>query len=255
MANFRRRHKKKKEKRKQAMALAAKDWMRGVVALRSTDGVELVVPKAEARRYGTKVKDGIRHHHWFDRAYGGAARSSNGYSLVHLSVRSDTLFRVIHYSNRQASDPGTGSRDAAKFARDLDHATLFDLVLAAESLGNQGLLDLTCHTVADMIRGKSPTQIRAMFGIGPPQGKKTKNKLMTPEQKEALELEERALRALHTVRCHEFTIYDPKHNCFLYTRFFYFCNMAFFDHDKECECYQFFYLFNSSPYSLIYLAI
>jgi hypothetical protein len=175
------------------------------------------------------------------------------YSLVHLSVRSDVLFRVIHYSNRQASGPG--SWDAAKFSRDLDHATLFDLVLAPESLGNQGLLDLTCHTVADMIRDKLPTQIRAMFGIRPPQGKKTKNKLMTPEQKEALELEERALRALHTVPCHEFTIYDPKHNCFLYTRFFYFCNMAFFDHDKECECYQFFYLFNSSPYSLIYLAI
>jgi hypothetical protein len=63
MGKFQRRHKKKKEKRKQAMTLAAKDWMRGVVVLRSTDGMELVVPKAEARRYGTKVEDGIRHHH------------------------------------------------------------------------------------------------------------------------------------------------------------------------------------------------
>jgi hypothetical protein len=44
MGNLRRRHEKKKEKRKQAMTLAAKDWMRGVVVLRSTDGVELVVP-------------------------------------------------------------------------------------------------------------------------------------------------------------------------------------------------------------------
>jgi hypothetical protein len=100
-------------------------------------------------------------------------------------------------------------------------------VLAAESLRNQRLLDLTCRTITDMIHGKSPAQIRAMFGIRPP----------PPDQKPTttLELEERALRALHAVRCHKYTVYDPKRHCFLYTRLLRFNNYAFFDHDKECE--------------------
>ncbi|CAN8312667.1 unnamed protein product [Cochlearia groenlandica] len=47
----------------------------------------------------------------------------------------------------------------------VDQPILFDLILAANYLNIQGLLDLTCKTVADMMRGKTPEQIREHFNI------------------------------------------------------------------------------------------
>ncbi|GJN29358.1 hypothetical protein PR202_gb17579 [Eleusine coracana subsp. coracana] len=47
----------------------------------------------------------------------------------------------------------------------VDQATLFDLILAANYLDIKGLLDLTCQTVADMIKGNTPEQIRQTFNI------------------------------------------------------------------------------------------
>ncbi|XP_074275679.1 SKP1-like protein 1A [Silene latifolia] len=47
----------------------------------------------------------------------------------------------------------------------VDHDTLFDLILAANYLNIKGLLDLTCKTVADMMKGKTPDEIRKTFHI------------------------------------------------------------------------------------------
>ncbi|KAH9613170.1 hypothetical protein KSS87_022154, partial [Heliosperma pusillum] len=47
----------------------------------------------------------------------------------------------------------------------VDQSTLFDLILAANYLNIQNLLDLTCQTVADMIKGKTPEEIRKTFNI------------------------------------------------------------------------------------------
>lgn len=42
---------------------------------------------------------------------------------------------------------------------------LFDLILAANFLDIKGLLDLGCKTVANMIKGKTPEQIRLELDI------------------------------------------------------------------------------------------
>ena len=62
----------------------------------------------------------------------------------------------------------------------VDQGTLFQLILPANYLNIKELLDLTCHSVASMIRGKSPEEIRKAFNI--------KNDF-TPEEEEEVRRE------------------------------------------------------------------
>merc|ERR1711890_152296 len=48
---------------------------------------------------------------------------------------------------------------------DVDHGMLFELILAANYLEIKGLLDLSCKTVANMMKGKSAEEIRTIFNI------------------------------------------------------------------------------------------
>ncbi|KAH3732118.1 cytosolic glycoprotein FP21 [Pelomyxa schiedti] len=56
----------------------------------------------------------------------------------------------------------------------VDQETLFQLILAANYLDIKPLLDLTCKTVALMMKGKTPAEIRKTFNILTP----------TPEEEE-----------------------------------------------------------------------
>eukprot|EP00042_Codosiga_hollandica_P018586 m.54917 g.54917 ORF g.54917 m.54917 type:complete len:172 (-) comp48819_c0_seq2:141-656(-) len=47
----------------------------------------------------------------------------------------------------------------------VDQGTLFELILAANFLDVKAMLDLTCKTVANMIKGKKAEEIRRTFNI------------------------------------------------------------------------------------------
>lgn len=121
------------------------------------------------------------------------------------NVDGKTLARVIEFAKHEAalkaraearaSRPASDAdkeeekkdeEDRKKFeesyANDLknDQSALFDVILASNYLNIKSLLDLTCKTVAGMIKGKSPEEIRQQFNI--------KNDF-TPEEEEEVRKE------------------------------------------------------------------
>ncbi|CAO2148796.1 unnamed protein product [Urochloa humidicola] len=162
-----------------------------MITLKSSDGEEFEVEEAVAMESQT-----IRHMIEDDCA-------DNGIPLP--NVNSKILSKVIEYCNKHvhaaaaaAAASKAGSDDAGAAAANstaasgedlknwdadfvkVDQATLFDLILAANYLNIKGLLDLTCQTVADMIKGKTPEEIRKTFNI--------KNDF-TPEEEEEIRRE------------------------------------------------------------------
>ncbi|CAM0957718.1 unnamed protein product [Alopecurus aequalis] len=85
------------------------------------------------------------------------------------NVGSKILAKVIQYCNKHVAGATSGEQEDlksfdAKFI-EVDQATLFDVILAVNYLDIKGLLDLSCQTVADMIKGKSVEDIRKTFNI------------------------------------------------------------------------------------------
>ncbi|XP_020152728.1 SKP1-like protein 1 [Aegilops tauschii subsp. strangulata] len=151
--------------------MATEEGEKKMITLKSSDGEEFQVEEAVAMESQT-----IRHMIEDDCA-------DNGIPLP--NVDSKILSKVIEYCKKhvQASPKLADSTDASSSistaaaapAEDLksfdaefvkvDQATLFDLILATNYLNIKGLLDLTCQTVADMIKGKTPEEIRKTFNI------------------------------------------------------------------------------------------
>nr|CDP92047.1 BMA-SKR-2, isoform f [Brugia malayi] len=108
------------------------------------------------------------------------------------SVNSAILKKVIHWCEYHKDDPIPPEDNDNKEKRTddisswdveflkVDQGTLFELILAANYLDIKGLLDVTCKTVANMIKGKSPEEIRRTFNI--------KNDF-TPEEEEQIRKE------------------------------------------------------------------
>ncbi|KAJ7967147.1 SKP1-like protein [Quillaja saponaria] len=106
------------------------------------------------------------------------------------NVTGQILAKVIEYCKKHVEAGVTNDKDIktsddtlknwdAEFVK-VDQGTLFDLILAANYLNIKSLLDLTCQTVADMIKGKTPEEIRKTFNI--------KNDF-TPEEEEEVRRE------------------------------------------------------------------
>jgi S-phase kinase-associated protein 1 len=90
------------------------------------------------------------------------------------NVTGKILAKVIEYCNKHVEIPSSEEEkprnedDLKAWDKDfvnVDQATLFELILAANYLNIKNLLDLTCQTVADMIKGNTPEEIRKLFNI------------------------------------------------------------------------------------------
>mmetsp|Transcript_9753 Transcript_9753/g.11312 ORF Transcript_9753/g.11312 Transcript_9753/m.11312 type:complete len:194 (+) Transcript_9753:122-703(+) len=94
------------------------------------------------------------------------------------NVKSEVLKKVIEFCEHHLAEPMTEvekplkSQNMADVVQkwyadfvDLEQVLLFELILAANYMDIKPLLDLTCATVASMIKGKTPDEIRATFNI------------------------------------------------------------------------------------------
>jgi len=86
-----------------------------------------------------------------------------------------TVLEFCKFKRENASD-----EEIQNWIKNFPQPTLFEIILAANALGFKSLLDLSCQCVANMIKGKSPEQIRQTFGI--------KNDF-TPEEEEKVRRE------------------------------------------------------------------
>ncbi|XP_060858162.1 S-phase kinase-associated protein 1-like [Metopolophium dirhodum] len=92
-------------------------------------------------------------------------------------VKAGILKKVIQWATYHKDDPPPAEDDEGLEKRTddicswdidflkVDQGTLFELILAANYLDIKGLLDVTSKTVANMIKGKTPDEIRKNFNI------------------------------------------------------------------------------------------
>eukprot|EP00057_Strongylocentrotus_purpuratus_P035446 XP_799167.4 PREDICTED: S-phase kinase-associated protein 1 isoform X1 [Strongylocentrotus purpuratus] len=93
------------------------------------------------------------------------------------NVNSTILKKVLQWCHYHKDDPPPPEDDENREKRTddicahdqeflkVDQGTLFELILAANYLDIKGLLDATCKTVANMIKGKTSEEIRKTFNI------------------------------------------------------------------------------------------
>ncbi|CAJ2633187.1 SKP1-like protein 1A-like [Trifolium pratense] len=131
------------------------------ITLKSSDGQSFEVDEAVARESQT-IK-----HVLDDRA--------DDKEIPIPEVNSKILAKVIEYCKKHV-EAATASSDEKHNAENnlmvwdsefinVDKFTVFELIRASNYLDIKNLSDLSCSTVADMLRGKSTEEIREMFDI------------------------------------------------------------------------------------------
>ena len=94
------------------------------------------------------------------------------------NVTTNILKKVIEFGEHHLEEPMTEiekplkSHNMAQVVQqwyatfvDVEQSILFELILAANFMDIKPLLDLTCATIASMIKGKTPEEIRQTFNI------------------------------------------------------------------------------------------
>jgi S-phase kinase-associated protein 1 len=96
--------------------------------------------------------------------------------IILPNVKHATLTKVLAYCEYHKDDVAlTEEQQAEEKAKNIEGwdkdfvpvelAPLFELILAANFLDIKPLLDLTCKSVAHMLRGKTPDEIKNIFGV------------------------------------------------------------------------------------------
>eukprot|EP00051_Salpingoeca_urceolata_P024255 m.423414 g.423414 ORF g.423414 m.423414 type:complete len:169 (-) comp20211_c2_seq3:4819-5325(-) len=136
-----------------------------IVKLRSSDERDFEVPVSVAKMSVT-IKNMLEDLGWED----------DDMPIPLPNVTGAILEKVIAYCTQHKDDPVLTEEQAlekrteeitgwdADFTK-VDQGTLFEMILAANFLDIKPMLDLTCKTVANMIKGKTAEEIRLHFNI------------------------------------------------------------------------------------------
>jgi len=140
---------------------------KSVITLISNDGVTMQVDRQVAER-SMLIKN------MMDDLGDSAAETDVPIPNVNESV----LKKVIEWCDHHKTDPPASAdddSDSRKKTTDIDEwdqkfmqvdqEMLFEIILASNYLDIKPLLDVGCKTVANMIKGKSPEEIRKTFNI------------------------------------------------------------------------------------------
>lgn len=138
------------------------------ITLKTNDGAEMTVPLDVAKRSMllTNLIDDL-----------GLDVAAN--SPVPLpNVTEPVLQKIVEWCEHHRNDPlptADDDNESRKKTTDIDEwdqkymqvdqEMLFEIILAANYMDIKALLDVGCKTVANMIKGKSPEEIRKTFNI------------------------------------------------------------------------------------------
>lgn len=147
-------------------AAAPTDAPANSVKLTTSDNAELVVDREVAER-SILIKNLLED-------LGG----DNDEAIPIPNVNEAVMKKVLEWCEHHRKDPPASQdddSDSRKKSTDIDEwdqkfmqvdqEMLFEIILAANYLDIKALLDVGCKTVANMIKGKSPDEIRKTFNI------------------------------------------------------------------------------------------
>ncbi|KAF2086981.1 E3 ubiquitin ligase complex SCF subunit sconC [Saccharata proteae CBS 121410] len=136
------------------------------IVLTTSDGVDITVERAVAER-SILIKNLLED-----------LGTGTGEPIPIPNVNEQVMRKVIEWCAQHKKDPptiGDDDSDSRKKSTDIeewdqkfmqvDQEMLFEIILAANYLDIKALLDVGCKTVANMIKGKSPDEIRKTFNI------------------------------------------------------------------------------------------
>lgn len=138
------------------------------ITLKTNDGAEMTVPLDVAKRsiLLTNLIDDLG----MDVATTSAVPLPN--------VTESVLQKIIEWCEHHRNDPLPTADDDNESRKktteidewdqkymQVDQEMLFEIILAANYMDIKALLDVGCKTVANMIKGKSPDEIRKTFNI------------------------------------------------------------------------------------------
>ena len=138
------------------------------ITLQSSDKVELTIDR-KAAELSVLIHDLLED----------IGESATTEAIPIANVNGVILAKVIEWCKHHCNDPPVTSTDDDTNSRkktadidewdqnllQVDQDTLFQIILAANYLDIKALVDVGCKTVANMIKGKSPEEIRQTFNI------------------------------------------------------------------------------------------